>query len=829
MAKSAEEKALEERRTKAKDAVEGPAKQYATLRESLDRSYGITDRQRIAAKRDFFKLYDQEIAEFVDLYHDEFGQQKVKYTKWWRFSDFSEKYEILVRDYLKIFRGQNRFGLNENVSDEERKKNKKNDSARKEADKLSIYNKGIANSLKAGNLQFGASEEADKIDEKVSDGAKKGVKEITKWLYRNCSRRGMAIGDDHSRFVRYFVLTQPLRVKLLGFYMIEKKKEKQPDMLDIMASQIDYEPNLDEFKSAMTATKWKFWARFDGSYIYWDKLSAGMRKAKSYEGTLSNYASLGEVDPPSDSDQVQTAAEEEKQTEQGTKAAPKLNLEKLAKAAQVRKVAFDVFITAAARHRELLESGKGKDKKEVDKSVRNVKEQLNILAEADDEIQKNGGASYKNKTGEFSVEQAGKQTNDASIEKTSDEKLEIGKDAVSYSAQGIGYSGTAVGSAANYGGYVHWNIGEASRGKMLQADGWLNSVAGLTSFVDGCLAIAALTKNASKLTTGEIVQKCFEITTNMATIAQSATASAYKIKNAEDTAAGLVKTAGMQHATKAAGYAGIVTGAFNIAAGTSQVVKSQKQRKDLESGTKGLAAHETNAENRGMANRFAKLADRNHENEEISGSAKAIGGALQLVGGILDASMVAAPIGTILNGIGTVITLGTSIFLFFKKKSDKKTTIDEYIGLTKPLEGTGMNESLLDVILRGCREVLQNSTLTDQQKQEYWLLVIASIDTLKDGIRNEVMGMLGYSGIEDFYRDIIRQYSEFLYIHTFYRDGVVDEDHKVLEKDITDHSCEKEESYAKLLNSIGIEVKYPTNKEEETKVDIGDIFDKMYG
>lgn len=830
MAKNNGEETLKERRKRAKQAVEDPAKQYVTLRESFGRSYGVQETQMIAAKRDFFNVYDREISEFVDAYHDEYGTLQQNY-RWWDVFELSDKYKVLVEDYLKIFRGQKRFGIGDKTEEEEREKNVRNDSARENADKLSIYNGSLANSLKAGNMQFGASEEADKMDEKVSDGAKQGVREITKWLYRNCSRRGMAIGDDHSRFVRYFVLTQPLRVKLLGFYLVEKKKGKQADMMDIMASQVGYEPNLDEFKSSMQASKFKFWKRFDGSYIYWDKLSEGMRKAKSYQGALNNYASLGEVDPPSDSDQEQIP-EDEKQTEQGTTAAPKTNLDKLAKAAQVRKLAFDVFISAAVKHRTLLESKEGKNEKLVNASARNVEEHLKILSEADEEILKNGGASYKNKTGEFSAEQAGKRTDDDSIEKTEDQKLELAEEIVGYSATGIGASGSAVSSVPSYGSYIHWNIGEASHVKMVKADGWLNSIAGLTSFINGCLAIAALTKNASKETTGEIVQKCFEITAHMATIAESATASAYKIKNAKDLVAiagGAKTTDAVKHATKASAYAGIVAGAVNMSVGIAQLSKSLGQRKDFQSGKEGLDAYENDEANKGVANRLARIIERNHENQEISGTANAVGGALQLVGGILDATGVGATVGTILNGIGAAITVTTSIIMFFKKRSDRKSTIDEYIGLEKPPEGTGMQKSLLEVVLDGCKEVLESTNLTEAQKQEYWKLVIASLDAIKDGIRAEVTAMMGFANTEQFFQAILEEYAIFLYEHAFYKDGIIAQENMLLDSDIVGDSCKKEKAYAQILKSLGLAVKYPTDSDEAPNVTVEDIFTKLCG
>ena len=824
---------LTEKRERTRKAVEKPAVQYRTLKKTMENSYNIKWKSDEAAKRDFFNLYDKEISEFIDAHHDEYGQQQAAYTTKW--FDFSEKYEVLVKDYLEMFRGQKRFGLNDSVSEDERKKNVRNDDAKKRAEALSIYRTGVTENLKAGGIELAGQDEEGKLDDKVSDGAKQGVREISKWLYRNCSRRGAGIaghyiGDDHSKFVRLFVMSQPMRVKLLGFYLIEKKKRKQPDMVDIMASQVGYEPNLEEFKSAMTATKWKFWMRLDGSYIYWDKLSEGMRKAQSYRDALENYASLGEVEPPSESEQEQVP-EEEKQTEQGTVAAPKYDHDKLAKSAQKRKVAFDVFIAAAARHREILEGKKSKDEKLVSDSAHNVEEHLKILAEVDDEVLKNGGVTYTNKAGDFDAEQANKKTNDGSIKKTSEEKQGIADTIASAATAAFEKAGTAVSTIADKGSYVHWNIGELSKVKMTKADGGLNLAGNVSSLISGLLAIAALTRNASHETAGEIAQKCFEITSNMASIAESATGNVYKIKNAGEIAAGIdiTESGALTHAAQAEVYAGIVSGAVNTTLGVYQLAKANNHRKDIKSGSEDLSTMETDEANKGKIARITNLASRKLENEELSGTANVIGGALQLVGGILDATVVGAGIGTIFNGIGSAITLTTSVAMYFKNKSDRKQTIDEYIGLEKPIEGTGAKESLLDKILKICKNAIEGTEWSETKKALYMHTIVSNLDQIKDMIREDVTAMLGYASPQAFYDAIIDEYAEFLYAHAFYKNGVVKREEMVLAKDVAEGKCKKEEAYAKLLNGMGIKVKYPEDNDGEPNVDVENISTKIKG
>lgn len=824
---------LTEKRERTRKAVEKPAIQYRKLRKTMKNSYNVKWKNDDAAKRDFFNLYDKEISEFIEAHHDEYGQQQAAYTTKW--FDFSEKYEALVKDYLELFRGQKRFGLDESVSEDERKLNVRNDDAKKEAEKVAVVGPNLMKNLKSGNVKV-AVPEADEKDEaigNVSDGAKKGVHEITKWLYRNCSRRGIGLGDDHSKFVRYFVLTQPLRVKLLGFYLIEKKKRKQPDMLDIMASQVGYEPNLEEFKSAMTATKWKFWMRLDGSYIYWDKLSEGMRKARDYQDVLKNYASLGEVDPPSESDQEQSS-EDEKNVDSGKSGDQKENFDKLVKAAKSRKMAFDSFIKAAAKHRALLESKDGKNEKSINDSAKNVQLNFAALVQTDEEILRNGGASYKNAIGEkLDIDQSEKLTSDEAVAKmTGEEKYDIAVTGVSASGSGVSGVGSAVSSIGKRGKFIHWNINSISQEKMFTADGALGSIGCLTSLVSGCMALAAITMHASRETTGELVQKCFEITSNMAAIAQSATENAYKIKNAKDLTEVIGTTAttkAIDHASKAVAYAGIVAGAMNVGVGFAQQGKVLRHQAHQIKGTEGLKEHEQNEGNLALSRRISKGITRNQNNEMISGTAKAISGALQLAGGIMDASLIAAPIGTVLNGIGTAISVVTSIALYFKKKSDKKDTIDEYIGMEEPLEGTDMKESLMDMILRLSEEAIAKMEWTDKQKEYQRELIKKNRSKIKKVIRENVIAMLGFASVDGLYKAIMNEYAEFLYAHAFYKDGILDEDKRVLKKDIKDGSCKKEQAYAEMLKSTGVDVKYPEDSSTPPNVTIEFISTKLQG
>lgn len=101
------------------------------------------------------------------------------------------------------------------------------------------------------------------------------MNKISQWMIRNA-----AGSDAASSFVLTFIMNQPVRLKLLAYYLIETQSRRATDSLGILNSQ-GYVPDLDHFKDKMIASKFKFWKRFTKSEIYWDKLGDAMRTALS--------------------------------------------------------------------------------------------------------------------------------------------------------------------------------------------------------------------------------------------------------------------------------------------------------------------------------------------------------------------------------------------------------------------------------------------------------------------------------------------------------------------------------------------------------------------
>lgn len=812
---------------KIKKAVEKPADQYKALCRNLDRSAASDSEQKDTARVEFFKLYNDEVEQFVNKFHDEYGKQTSEYTLW---GVNSKKYEIMVRDYLRLFRGQTRFGLGKQMTDEEKSRNQR--GAGIAAQKKDVRSLGMTGIIQKRLEEDGTLAREDEenaqvsdadLESNISDKAKNGVREISKWLYRNCDRRGIgvfdhALGESHSKFVRNFVMTQPTRVKLLAFYLIEKRRRKAPDYIDVMASQVGYEPDLDKFKDKMTASKFKFWKRMDGSYIYWDKLAEGMGVAREQKAALSAYADLGGVDSvQSDSASGSAAAQGNTGTTSGASVPPAL-----VNSAKARKAAFDEFIIDAVRHRELLESKAGKNETKVSESINELQTKFNKMKVVDRALIMGHGYRVG----------ADKTTTDANIKNTTDEKEETAMEAIDTVTEIPDKTSAVLEKLGDKAGeYLSWNIAEMDLKNMFTASGALSTVAGITSFVSACIAIANLVHHAGEETTVEIAEKVLTITKSMADIASTTTTGAYAIKNAGDLAAYVGKegtSAAVNHASKASGAATIVAGLVNIGLGGAQMWKAQKQSDITGSAVEELENSEMDPEKKKKAARIKKSMDRKQENAETEGTMKVVAGTLQVMGVIFDASLVGAPVGTILNGIASGISLATSIGMYFKRKSDRKKTIDEYVGLDEPLHEVGQSESILEMVVKGLKT--QANKLPDGEKEARIAEIEQEKDkSIKEDLREEIMVMMGYASINAFFEAIMDKYAQFLYENTFYTNGDARPENKILQSQIGEEKNRAARGYAKMLEGAGIKAKYPTKPEETAGPSLKIISKKLQG
>ncbi len=107
-----------------------------------------------------------------------------------------------------------------------------------------------------------------------------GIREIDHWVLRNFKNGGyMSFGlntVERTDIVDRLMAMSP-RERLYIYYVVQNRDaRKNPKVSDILSAHLDYTPDLEAFKKQIRATPLKFYTRFSGGYIYWNKLTQAM-------------------------------------------------------------------------------------------------------------------------------------------------------------------------------------------------------------------------------------------------------------------------------------------------------------------------------------------------------------------------------------------------------------------------------------------------------------------------------------------------------------------------------------------------------------------------
>ncbi len=105
------------------------------------------------------------------------------------------------------------------------------------------------------------------------------VRRIDKWLLQNFRNGGLLRvfnkNTDRSNIVGE-IMKKSARERLYIYYIVQHSEaRKKPSAFDAYQSQFET-PKLENFANSMKSTKWKFYAYFTGSYVYWHKLSQAL-------------------------------------------------------------------------------------------------------------------------------------------------------------------------------------------------------------------------------------------------------------------------------------------------------------------------------------------------------------------------------------------------------------------------------------------------------------------------------------------------------------------------------------------------------------------------
>lgn len=127
-------------------------------------------------------------------------------------------------------------------------------------------------------------------DEGLDEKQIAAISRIDTWIIRNFRNGGyMAVfgevSDRTDIIGRLMALSR--RKRLYIYYLIESKERLKPTAQGLVQSQLSYTPNLDGFKDKMIANRLKFYKRFSGGYIYWNKLTEAMGIASQAQPMFS--------------------------------------------------------------------------------------------------------------------------------------------------------------------------------------------------------------------------------------------------------------------------------------------------------------------------------------------------------------------------------------------------------------------------------------------------------------------------------------------------------------------------------------------------------------
>lgn len=251
------------------DKVKEAGKAYKKFAEYQNKDQTKTKADKKEERKAFFETY-RHVMEIYEEQGDRIGKEnEAKETGYFNLLPIfgkKEAKEFIAAYYAYINNQDEENGNNHNAEDPIQ-------SVISTVDRKSRYAENGAE-----NDNPNAAEEHVEgliVPMQLTDAQKINMNKISQWMVRNA-----AGSDTASSFVLNFIMNQPVRLKLLAYYLIETESRRATDSLGILNSQ-GYVPDLNHFKDKMIASKFKFWKRFTGSAIYWDKLGDAMRTALS--------------------------------------------------------------------------------------------------------------------------------------------------------------------------------------------------------------------------------------------------------------------------------------------------------------------------------------------------------------------------------------------------------------------------------------------------------------------------------------------------------------------------------------------------------------------
>lgn len=569
-----------------------------------------------------------------------------------------------------------------------------------------------------------------------------GVRSILAFLYRNCDRTG----ETKEPFVHTLATASPGQLMYM-FYMLENDMAFAPDTQKCFEAVKDYVPDLDNFKSKVMSSKAAVWKQVSSDmYIDWSMMGVAARAAlncdvpdKILDMEATVEAAAQRMKAPG-LNQEQRRAVGEELLHQKTR----MLLGMYRTAGLSPEMPPSLIKDPSLRRKAVILKG------ECDQFM------SALMATRRDQVRQMGAnARQRNRLGAATPATAAKKAN---------KPENVGR-------------GVAVATSQVTGPFVN-----------VVSDG--NTIG--DTIGGGILGLASFAGLIEDLIKADGVRKAFSTDDRLGHAAKAMTVTGKALGDAAKVASGglhvaeqftTVSTAGTAAAAVALGSASAVAGGIMITAGALEIRHAAKAKETAVRTQYRLQAFrqangKLNAEGQ-MLERFLTHSKTAATDKEVSGGAKCIGGTMALVGGILTATGVGAPVGLALSITGAVVSIGIGMIGGrMMRAQTQKEAVDDFLGVEKTVK----------------KAIAQNPGMESRRIQ------------LKNEIRQEMLGRRGYATYKECFSDLCKSYAELLYRKVF----------------LEPQGTPEHQVYMDALSTLGLKIKIDGDKSIPTAQSIYD-------
>ena len=244
------------------------------------------------------------------------------------------------------------------------------------------------------------------------------------------------------------------------------------------------------------------------------------------------------------------------------------------------------------------------------------------------------------------------------------------------------------------------------------------------------------------------------------------------------------------------GGVSVVTGTAVAVSGFIDIRRGVSSREDVKNAREAMR-READAnvvltpkqqEERAQLKRLLDHQDRAISDQEFSGTLKMIGGGLTAVGGALTMTGILAPIGGILSLTGSIMNIGLGMLYARHRRSlTQRQAVDDGIHLEEAV-----------TLVQNTYPGMQNISKKDREK-------------LKNEVRMEALGELGYATYKEAYSEISKQNAALLYEKVF----------------TLPENTEEYRMYFETMKSMGFKIKKAGNGQKMNIPTVGMIYSKL--